>query len=219
MKKMLLISGSVRKKNNALSFFEEIKNHVDTQVFEVKIMHMLDFYHHIDHIGELAREIRQSDLVGICISDYVNTVNYPTLVVFEALMEEKQLFEGVHLFGIAHGGMPYLDVHQHCLCVLEHFAREKKMIYLGGLILGLTPLIDGKPLGEAGFPGKKAQKGLRALTTEVTQFKKVSKGTQRKATIPFPSFMKIINKSMKKEFADFGIDLEKDLDPRLYLKE
>ncbi len=222
MKKLLLICGSARKQCSGLTFFEEIKSNIPEGKFEVTVIHMLDFYHQTKGIDELVGMIKDSDLVGICITDYVNTISYPILTVFEALMEEKVDFNGIHLFGIAHGGMPYLDVHEHCLRVLENFALRKKMNYLGGLILGLTPLINGKPLTEAGFPGKKAQKGLKALTAEVTNFQKVSKATQKKATIPFPSFVaplfaKILNKLMKEEFAKKGIDLEKDLDPRPYL--
>ena len=98
--------------------------------------------------GKLSKEalvaaIRESDLIGLSSSCNVNTMPYSNICCLEELLkEDNEAFRDKEIFAIAHGGMPYLDFHDHIVRIVEVFAQKKEMKFLGGLICGLIPLIN-----------------------------------------------------------------------------
>ncbi len=215
MKRILLLNGGVRKTGSSSMFLTELKKIMEAKGHKVKILHIID---HMD--GKLSKEglvaaIRGSDLVGLSCSCYVNTMPYSTINCLEDLLEEdKKAFIGREIFVIAHGGMPYLDVHEHIVRVVEVFAEKQGMKFLGGLICGLTPLINGKPLDERNFISKRIKKAFIQLSEEVLAGKVISSASQKNILSKIPTFLAypmatFLTKAVVKDRAAHGIDIKK----------
>ncbi|PHV69326.1 hypothetical protein CS063_16385 [Sporanaerobium hydrogeniformans] len=187
MKKILLLNGGTRKTGSSSMFLTELKQIMEGKKHQVNILHVIDELDGKLTLEALVEAIEESDLIGISCSCFVNTLASPTIECLEKLLEvEEGVFKNKQIFVIAHGGMPYLDVHEHIVKVIDCFAEKKKMIFLGGLICGLTPLINGKPLDEGNFVSKRIKKAFMQLSEEVLSGKSISKATQKQIFFKIP---------------------------------
>ncbi len=215
MKKIVLLNGGVRKTGSSSMFVTELKDIMEAKGNKVTILHIIDKWDGKLSKEELVAAIQESDLIGISCNDYVNTMPYSTIACFEELLEvEKEIFKGREIFVIAHGGMPYLDVHEHIVRVVENFAERKEMKFLGGLICGLTPVINGKPLDEGNFISKRIKKAFIQLCDEVLACKVISSATQKMIISKIPTLLAypaaaIITRGVVKDRKAHGIDIKK----------
>ena len=96
-------------------------------------------------LNELILAMQKSETIVISGPCYINT--YPARLI--ELMETASLaggFTGQKLYGIINGGMPYMHTHHHGLSCLQLFAEQNNLSWMGGFVLGVGAMLDGKPL-------------------------------------------------------------------------
>lgn len=220
MKNVLLLNAAVRKKGTSTSFSHSMTKIAQMKGHQVKQADLIDYFDGKEPLAQLKEMMAESDLIGITIPCYVDTLPYPSIECLGKLMEDYDgEFEGKDFFAIAQGGMPYLDVHQPCIETSRHFAKAVKMNWLGGLICGLGPLINGKPLDQCGWIGKKFLGGLELMMEDVLGGSSISPHIQKKVTITIPKILNypmaaMMTYSMKKQCEAHGVT---DFDRKPYL--
>lgn len=167
-----------------------MKNQIEDKGHSALIINLIDFFEEKIPFENLLQEMHASDTTGLIISCYVNTVPYPSIWCLEKIAEMTgRELKGKRLFAFAHGGMPYNDVHEPCLSVCECFAEQSGMIWLGGVIRGLTPFINGKPLEQTGGTGKKIIKAINLMIDDIVQEKRISARAQEIININIPGII------------------------------
>ncbi|WP_069997223.1 NAD(P)H-dependent oxidoreductase [Cellulosilyticum sp. I15G10I2] len=189
-KRILLLNGSMRKNGTSVSIANTLKRQIETKGHQAEIVHIMDYYDRKYSIKHLKDLISQYNTIGIVAPCYVNTLPYADIWCFERLVEEfEDKWQGKGFFAIAQGGMPDNEVHQSILDVCSHFAKEVKMEWLGGLIIGLAPIINGAPLESTRFIGKRLIKPFDKMLEELLNDERVSNALQRRITLNLPKVL------------------------------
>ncbi len=220
MKRILLLNASPRQKGTSRCILDYMKKQIEAKGHTAIVLNLIDFFEEKMPFEELIQEMKAVDSIGFSISCYVNTFPYPSIWCLEKIADLiGNELNGKSVFAIAHGGMPYKDVHEPCLMVCECFAEQFGMTWLGGIIRGLSPLINGKPLEEAGGSGKKLIKALNLMIDDVLQERNISAKAQEVIKLGMPSIMNypmvlILNALGKKDRKARGVV---DFDRKPYL--
>lgn len=223
MQQLLLLNGSVRKQGTSKCFMEYIAEQLLKKGKAVRAIDLIDVFDHKIAMQELIGQIKAADCIGIVSCCYSNSLAYPTIVVLEQLARQgKEELKGKRIFAIAHGGMPYLDVHEHCILLCQCFANEMQMDYIGGAIRGLTPIINGEKLDEKNKMAKKIMKGLDLLVDDILNDRSISSKVQDIFNINIPSIVNyplaaFMNHLQEKDRKAKGI-INFDKQPYLYDK-
>lgn len=211
MKKLLLLNASVRKQGTSACIIEYMVERLLGQGIMVRTIALIDIFDQKITLQELLKQIKETECVGVISCCYVNTLPYPSIEVLEQLASQgKEILKGKKIFAIAHGGMPYLDVHEHCLSVCKCFAEQMQMEYIGGVIRGLTPIINGARLDGKATGVKKIVKGLDLLIDDVIHDRNISPKVQDAFNINIPRIINyplviFLNHIQKKERKAKGV--------------
>ncbi len=188
--KVLLLDGGMRKNGTSSSLAKTIKRQVENKGQTAEITRLVEYFDGKHMISELKTILNKSDIIGIIAPCYVNTFPYADIWCLEQLICGYQKeWQGKMLFAVAQGGMPDLKVHQSILHVSEHFAEETEMKWAGGLIIGMAPLIDGAPLENCGFIGRRLVKNMDRMVDRLLDFGHIPSALQNKITIDIPKIL------------------------------
>jgi len=189
-KRILLLNGSMRKKSTSLTIAKAFKEIIEKKGHKAQIIDVIDYFDNKDTIENLKELIANSDIIGMIAPCYVNTLPYADIWCLEKLVYEYQgEWKGKGFFAIAQGGMPDKQVHQSILDTSKHFAEETEMEWLGGLIIGMAPIINGAPLENFGFIGKKIIKGFDGAVEDIINDKVIASSLQKGLTINIPKVL------------------------------
>ncbi|MGL4346010.1 MAG: NAD(P)H-dependent oxidoreductase [Cellulosilyticaceae bacterium] len=186
-KQVLILNAAPRKKGTSTSFAKAMVTLLEQKGHQGHIEDLIDYYDQKVSMDRLREKMTASDLVALVIPCYVNTLPAPAIWCLEQLAgRDRRALEGKGCFAIVQGGMPYLDVHEPCVRTTRLFAKQMKMQWLGGVIFGMGPMIDGKPLASVGGVGKKYLKGLERVMACVLDHQSITLQIQKKVTMPMP---------------------------------
>lgn len=187
VKNTIILNAGVRKNGTSTSFAQSILQLMDHRGQQGTLIHMINYFDG-KPIKHLKKSIAESDLIGVVVPCYVNTLPYSSIACLEQLVEGyEDEFKGKDIFVVVQGGMPYLDVHEPCMDTLRLFAKKTKMNWLGGIICGIGPIVDGKPLGNCGGMGKKYLRGLELLVEDVLASQPIRPEVQKKVSFHIPT--------------------------------
>ncbi len=138
MSGLLIINASPRKEGTSAMFCKCFEDSMGGRVCHL--------YKDVNSVDWLLPEIDKAETIIIAGPCYIDT--YPAQVVFllERIAEHPELCHGQKVYGIIQGGMPYVHTHESGLRMLKLFCRDCNMQYRGGFVMGLGPVLDGKPL-------------------------------------------------------------------------
>lgn len=146
MSKFLMINASPRKNGTANMFCERLQQNLGGEI--------VSLYDKTTPLPILLEKIKQSDTIVLAGPCYVNTYPGTVTELFEYLSNYTSELQGKAWYGIIEGGMPYTHTHESGLKHLKCFCKSCGMIYKGGFILTMAPLLNGKPLEDYIFSKK-----------------------------------------------------------------
>lgn len=138
MSKILIINASPRREGTSAMFCKSCEEFLGGETYQL--------YSDINSVDWIMPKINEADTIIISGPCYIDT--YPAQVVYllEELAKHPEICHGQKVYGIINGGMPYVHTHDSGLLMLKLFCKECNMHYQGGFVMGLGPLLNGKPL-------------------------------------------------------------------------
>lgn len=104
-------------------------------------------------------------IIGPC---YINSYPGDVVALLCQLAQYQTQLAGKKMYAVIQGGMPYMHTHDHGIKMIERFCNTMHMHYMGGFVLGGGPILDGKPLNNLPFNGKKAAAVFDQFATHVS---------------------------------------------------
>jgi len=208
MKEMLLINASPRTQGTSFVLLQMCKEYLEGKGHAVKLIHL---YPSMKNTGEMWKAIKNADTLIISGPCYFNTYPADTIVFLEELSGQKDLLHGQSLYGIIQGGMPYVHTHESGLSLLDMFSRKCNMSFMGGFVMGLGAMQNGRPVSK--LPN------ARTITRQLNIFfDHIEKGevsppaVYQKARFKMPSFVfsilaRKMNQSIDKDIRKQGMDV------------
>lgn len=140
MSNILIINGSPRREGTSAMFCKSCRDYLGGEINYL--------YTDINSVEWLMPKIDSADTIIIAGACYINT--YPAYVInlLEKIAEHPEICHGQKVYGIINGGMPYVHTHESGVRMLKLFCQDCNMNYMGGFVMGLGPLLNGKPLKE-----------------------------------------------------------------------
>lgn len=158
MNDLLIINGSPRRSGTSAMFCQRCADALGGEICHL--------YGERDSVDWLLPRIDAAGTIILSGPCYIDS--YPGKVIFllEKIAEQPEICHGQKVYGIINGGMPYVHTHDSGVRMLELFCRDCNMEYMGGFVLGLAPMLDGKPL-ENHFNAKKAVPAFRTFLEHI----------------------------------------------------
>lgn len=138
MSGILIINASPRREGTSAMFCRSCADRLGGSVCHL--------YSDMDGVERLMSQIDDADTIIIAGPSYVDTYPAQTVYLLEKIAEHPDICHGQKVYGIINGGMPYVHTHESGLRMLELFCRECNMRYQGGFVIGMGPLLNGRPL-------------------------------------------------------------------------
>lgn len=140
MSNRLIINASPRREGTSVMFCKTLADQIGGE-----ICHLYSENKSVDWLMPKIDEAETIIIAGPC---YINT--YPAQVSFllEGIAEHPEICHGQKVYGIINGGMPYVHTHESGLKMLKLFCRDSNMQYQGGFVMGMGPVLNGKPLSD-----------------------------------------------------------------------
>lgn len=158
MSDILIINGSPRRAGTSAMFCRRCADALGGEV--------CNLYAEQDNVDWLLSKIDAAGTIILAGPCYIDS--YPGQVVFllEKIAEHPEICRGQKVYGIIDGGMPYVHTHVSGIRMLELFCRDSNMRYMGGFVLGMAPMLDGRPL-EKHVNAKKAVPAFGAFIDHI----------------------------------------------------
>lgn len=138
MSEVLIINASPRKEGTSYMFCKRCQDMVGGDICQL--------YSDINSVEWLLPKIKEAKTIIISGPSYIDS--YPAHVVslLEEISKHPEICHGQKVYGIINGGMPYVHTHEAGLRMLKLFCKDSNMQYQGGFVMGLGPILNGKPL-------------------------------------------------------------------------
>lgn len=138
MRDILIINGSPRREGTSFMFCKRCQDYVGGEI--------CNLYSDFNNFDWLLDKIEKAETIIFTGPSYINT--YPAHIVYllEEISRHPGICHGQKVYGIINGGMPYVHTHESGLRMIRLFCLDNHMQYQGGFLMGMGPLLNGKPL-------------------------------------------------------------------------
>lgn len=189
-KRLLLFTGSPRKKGTSYSFARTIQALADDAGCTAEIDHVFDYFDGKRDLETLKERISRSDVIGLVSPLYYDTLPYPVIWFFEKLSREMRTeLQGKGLFAIGQCGFPDATLCQPLIASCRCFAKATGMDWLGGLGYGGGAIIDGTHLEQLGKKGQRIAEAFKIALGDVLRGQTISSKPQELLAINIPKIL------------------------------
>ncbi len=221
-KKVVIFNGSPRKKGTSYSFARTMVKLIEEEGSTAEIIHIIEYLDRKKDFADIKKAIAQSDVIGLSMPLYVDTLPYPTLWFLEKIEEEcSKNLQGKGFFAIGQSGFPDITLFGALLGSCRCFAEATKMKWLGGLGYGGGAIIDGTLMENLGKKGEKITDGFRIAIRDVLQGRIISPEAQKMITVNVPKILyrplaAYLNHNARKIGRKYGVT---DVGRKAYLED
>jgi multimeric flavodoxin WrbA len=126
-----------------IQYFKDRIEKADHQVTTTNL------YQNLNDMMKLMNSIKEADTIVMIGPCYVDTYPAYTIYLLEQMAQTEGVLHGQKLYGFIQGGMPYVHTHESGLKLLDNFADENDVHWMGGYVMGGGAVLDGRPLDQA----------------------------------------------------------------------
>lgn len=209
MKHFLLIVASPRKKGSSAMLASRCREYLESRGHMVS---ETELYANLHHMGDIAEAVKGADTVLFCGPSYITTYPADVYALLEEMYAHRDMFHGQKIYGIIQGGMPYAHTHESGLMALKLFAKKAGLAYMGGFVMGLGAILNGRP-AENLPNGKRVIRQLNLFFNHMEKGEESPRQVYLDSLIRLPSivwrFMAAgMNRKIDKDLKDHGIDIK-----------
>ena len=189
-KKLVLLNGSVRKRNTSYSFARTIKQLAESGGHSAEILNVIDYFSDKEKLKDLTNKLDESDIAGLVTPMYVDWLPYIVAWLFERLAADNtDALHGKYFFAVAQCGFLDIDLLRPSLESCRFFARSTGMKWLGGLAYPGGAAINGALMEDLGKRGEAITSGFRLALDEIVLGKQIRAAAQDMITMKVPRFI------------------------------
>ncbi len=144
--KTIIINLSPRTSGTSTMMSDYIKERIEKDGHQVT---QANLYQNLKNMKKLLDLIREADTIVMTGSCYVTTYPADTIYLLEQMAQTEGVLHGQKLYGFIQGGMPYIHTHESGLKLLDNFADENDVHWMGGFVMGGGAILNGRPLDQA----------------------------------------------------------------------
>lgn len=190
MKSIVMMNGSPRKKGTSVMFAKHMAAFFEAKGIEATIIHAIDYLDEKIQMNEIMALLDKADAVGYLSPLYVDSLPYPVLHFFEALLAQgKEHLQGKPCWAIIQCGFPDNAMMDPALESCRLFAGECGINWLGGIGYGGGAIINGTPLKELGKKGIRLGSALDMAADDVMHERKIRPEVQALMTERIPGLL------------------------------
>ncbi len=205
--KTIIISLSPRNRGTSAmlsAYFKERIENSDHQVTEVNL------FQHLKDMKKLLDSIKEADTIVMIGPCYVDTYPADTIYLLEQMSQTEGVLHGQKLYGFIQGGMPYVHTHESGLKLLDNFADENAVHWMGGYVMGGGAFLDGRPLNQA-IGAKKIVPAVNMFIQHIAKGEESPDKLYIDASTKVPYLLAVflsrfLTHRIKKEFKEKGIN-------------
>ena len=181
---VLIINASPRPKGTSAMLAAMCAEHLEKGGLRVE---RLNLYPSLKNPEALYASVGRADTVVLSGPCYVNTYPADVTAFLEGLAAHPEALKGQRLYGIIQGGMPYAHTHECGLTMLQLFARQCGLKYMGGFVMGLGAMLNGAPIDKL-FNAKKVRRLLGVFFDHILKGEPSPRQLYLGAQLKLPAF-------------------------------
>jgi len=200
--RVLIVSTSIRKSSNSLA----IAHYIKARIRGAQIM---DIARRWDMSG-LKEELGTGETLIIVVPLYHDTISWTATAFLEELAELPFPFR--NMAAIVHSGYPEAVHRSAAVDICRYFAESRGVKWLGELSPGLTSVVAGRPLEEAGGLFRNLRKALDKAAAALERSEQIpdkAAALSKRSSVP-PRLLKVMgNISFAMEAKRKGLDVKR----------
>lgn len=205
--KTILINLSPRDKGTSAMLVDYFKNRIEKADHQVTTANL---YQNLKDTEKLMNSIKEADTIVMIGPSYVDSYPAYTIYLLEQMAQTEGVLHGQKLYGFIQGGMPYVHTHESGLKLLDNFADENDVHWMGGYVMGGGAVLDGRPLDQA-IGAKKIVPAVNMFIQHIAKGEESPEALYMDASMKVPYLLAVflsryLTYSNKKQFKKKGID-------------
>jgi multimeric flavodoxin WrbA len=198
------------------AYFKERIENYDKKNNQVTTVNL---YKNLKDTKKLLESIRESDTIVMIGPCYVDTYPADTIFLLEQMAQTEGVLHGQKLYGFIQGGMPYVHTHETGLKLLDNFADENDVQWMGGYVMGGGAMLDGRSLEQA-IGAKKIVPAVNMFIQHIAKGEESPDSLYIDVSTKVPYLLAVflshyLSHMLKKKFKEKGINYKA---PSPYLK-
>lgn len=203
MNKIMIINASPRKEGTSAMLCKRCRDYIGGVIYRL--------YSDTASAEGLLSKINEAETIILSGPCYINS--YPAQVTYllEKISENPGICHGQKVYGMINGGMPYVHTHESGIRMLKLFCKDSGMDFMGGFVIGLGAMLNGKSL-ENHFNAKKVVPAFHQFLEHIKKGEPSKDQLYNGAETKIPSLItrflaysmnKTIDKNLKKHGFDY----------------
>lgn len=203
----IIINLSPRINGTSAMLSEYFKVRIEKAGHQVTIANL---YQNLTDTKHLLDSIKEADTIVMIGPCYVVTYPADTFLLLERMAQTEGVLHGQTLYGFIQGGMPYIHTHESGLKLLDNFADENDVHWMGGFVLGGGATLNGNSLDHV-IGAKKIVPAVNTFIQHISKGEVSPDALYIDASVKVPYLLAVflsrfMTYSIKKQFKKKGIN-------------
>ncbi len=205
--KTIIICLSPRNNGTSTMLSNYFKERIENSDHQVTTANL---YQNLKDMKKLLDSIKEADAILMIGPCYVDTYPADTIYLLEQMAQTEGVLHGQKLYGFIQGGMPYVHTHESGLKLLDNFADENDVYWMGGYVMGGGAILDGRSLEQA-IGAKKIVPAVNMFIQHIAKGEESPDSFYINASAKVPYLLAIflslfLTHLIKKQFKEKGIN-------------
>jgi len=212
LQRVLLLIGSPRgAQSTSASLGSYLLSEMEKQGAETGVINLYQYMKSDEGRNDLVDAVNQADILVFASPLYIDCLPAPVIAVLEMIRDRRMVSQPPwrqRLIALVNSGFPEPEQNATALAIYRQFAKEAEFGWAGGLAFAPGAVINGKPLGDAGFAARNARKSLEIAAGALVRGEPVPSGAAKLADKPLAStwmFLLNANRSWKHKVKDKAV--------------
>jgi hypothetical protein len=223
VQRVLLLIGSPRgTQSTSASLGSYLLSEMEKRGAETWVINLYQYMKSDDGRNDLVDAINQADLLVFASPLYIDCLPAPVIAALEMIRDRRMVAQPPwrqRLVALVNSGFPEPEQNATALAIYRQFAEEAEFGWAGGLAFAPGAVINGKPLGNAGFAARNARKALEIAAEALARGGPVPSGAGKLADKPLvPTWMFLLNANRSWKYQVKDPAIWKEIEKRPFRK-
>jgi hypothetical protein len=198
LQRVLLLIGSPRgAQSTSASLGSYLLSEMEKQGAETRVINLYQYMKSDVGRNDLVDAVNQADILVFASPLCIDCLPAPVIAALEMIRDRRMVAQPPwrqRLIALVNSHFPEPGQNATALAMYRQFAKEAEFGWAGGLAFASGWVINGTPLGEAGFVARNARKSLEIAAGALVRGGPVPSGAVKLADKPLvPAWMFLLN--------------------------
>ncbi len=207
--KTIIINLSPRTNGTCVMLSNYFKERLEAHKREDRVV-TANLYQHLKDMQKLLEDIKASETIVLIGPCYIDTYPADTIYLLEQMSATEGVLHGQKLYGFIQGGMPYVHTHESGLKLLDNFADENAVTWMGGFVMGGGAVLNGRSIDQA-IGAKKLVPAIDTFVEHIAKGESSPDELYKNAALKVPFLLAwimshVLSNMIKKQYREKGIN-------------